>query len=263
VGDTFQFVRYARLVKERGGTVIVECQKPLRRILTSCPGIDELVARGEPIPAHDVCAPFMSLPLLLGTRPDTIPATIPYLTADPALVEQWRQELVALSGFKIGINWKGSADADKDGRSIPLAEFAPLAAVPGVRLISLQKGPGSEQLAAVAGQWAVIDLSARLDEATGPFMDTAAVMTHLDLVVTCDTSIPHLAGALGVPVWVALRKIPEWRWRLSGATSPWYPTMRLFRQEQRGDWGSVLLHIAQAVEQRQRGASDTSEKSHR
>jgi tetratricopeptide (TPR) repeat protein len=251
LGDTFQFVRYARLVKERGGTVIVECQRPLRRILAGCPGIDDLVAQGEPLPPHDVRAPFMSLPLLLGTRVDTIPATIPYLTADPTLVEHWRRELAAVPGFKIGIAWKGSPTADKQRsqRSIPLAEFAPLAQVPGVQLVSLQKGPGSEQLAEVAGQWPVIDLSARLDEKTGPFMDTAAVMMNLDLIVTADTAVPHLAGALGMPVWLPLSKVPDWRWFLEREDTPWYPNHRLFRQERRGEWRPVFERIAQAVQQ--------------
>jgi tetratricopeptide (TPR) repeat protein len=252
LGDTFQFVRYARLVKEQGATVIVECQRPLRHILAGCPGIDELVVQGEPLPPHDVRAPFMSLPLLLGTRVDTIPAPIPYLTADPALVEHWRRELATVPGFKIGIAWKGSPTADKQRsqRSISLAEFAPLAAVPGVQLISLQKGPGSEQLAEVAGQWPVLDLSARLDEKTGPFMDTAAVMMNLDLIVTADTAVPHLAGAMGLPVWLPLSKVPDWRWFLEREDTPWYPNHRLFRQERRGEWRPVFERIAQAVHQR-------------
>jgi tetratricopeptide (TPR) repeat protein len=248
LGDTIQFIRYARLVKALGATVIVECQRPLLRLLARCPDIDRLVAQGDPLPAHDVCAPLLSLPYHFGTRLNTIPANVPYLEADPALVEQWRRELAALSGFKIGINWQGNAQYQHDKqRSLPLREFAPLAALPGVQLLSLQKGPGSEQLAAVAGQWPVTDLGARLDEAAGAFMDTAAVMKGLDLVVTSDTAIPHLAGALGVPVWVALAKVPDWRFLLEREDSPWYPSMRLFRQERAGEWGAVFERIAQAV----------------
>jgi Flp pilus assembly protein TadD len=252
LGDTIQFIRYAGLVKEQGATVIVECQKPLRHLLARCPGIDTLVAGCDPLPHFDLQAALMSLPYLFQTRLDTIPAQIPYLWADPVLVEQWRPELTALRGFKIGIAWQGSG-GPKDPRSIPVREFAPLAAVPGVRLVSLQKGPGSEQLAALAEHWPVTDLNGRLDEVTGAFMDTAAVMQHLDLVVTCDTSIVHLAGALGVPVWVALKNVPEWRFLLKREDSPWYPTMRLFRQEQRGEWGPVFQRIAQAVLQRLHG----------
>jgi tetratricopeptide (TPR) repeat protein len=252
LGDTLQFIRYARLVKEQGATVLVECQKPLRRLLARCPGIDRLIVPGEPLPPHDVCAPLLSLPYHFQTRVETIPAPVPYLEADPGLVEQWRRELAALPGFKIGIAWKGSAEGDRQQRSVPLAELAPLAALPGVQLVSLQKGPFSEQLAAVAGAWPVIDWSARLDETAGPFMDTAAVMKSLDLVVTSDTAIPHLAGALGVPVWVALAQVPHWSWLLEREDCPWYPTMRLFRQERRGEWGPVFQRIAEAVRQRMR-----------
>jgi tetratricopeptide (TPR) repeat protein len=259
LGDTFQFVRYARLVQERGGTVIVECQRFLRRILAGCPGIDELVGEGEPLPPHDVRAPLMSLPLLFGTRIETIPATIPYLTADPVLVEQWRGRFAALAGFKIGINWQGNPQFRFDKqRSFTVTEFAPLAAVPGVQLVSLQHGPASEQLRAVAAQWPITDLGGRLDEEAGPFMDRAAVLMHLDLVVTSDTSIAHLAGALGVPVWVALGKAPYWCFLLEREDTPWYPTMRLFRQERTGEWGPVFERIAEAV--RARSVSEGQER---
>jgi tetratricopeptide (TPR) repeat protein len=250
LGDTIQFIRYARLAKEQGATVIVECQKPLRRLLARCPGIDQLVARGDPLPPFELQVPLPGLPHRFRTSLDTIPAQVPYLWADPALVELWRRELAAQPGFKIGIAWQGSALGDRQQRSIPLAAFAPLAALPGVQLISLQKDRGSEQVEAVVGRWPLTDLSARLDETAGPFMDTAAVMMNLDLVVTTDTSIPHLAGALGVPVWVALPKVACWRWLLEREDCPWYPTMRLFRQERRGDWGGVFERIAQAVQRR-------------
>jgi hypothetical protein len=169
------------------------------------------------------------------------------------LVEHWRRELAALPGFKIGITWQGNPQfAGDKHRSLPLAEFAPLAEVSGVQLVSLQHGPASEQLTAVAGKWPITDLGGHLDEVAGPFMDRAAVMMNLDLVVSSDTSIPHLAGALGVPVWVALGKVPDWRWLLEREDSPWYPSMRLFRQEQRGDWKPVFRRIAQEVQHRMR-----------
>ncbi len=254
LGDTLQFIRYARLLQEQGARVVVECQKPLLRLLARCPGIDQLVAQGDLPPRHDICTPLLSLPYHFETTLDTIPADVPYLEADPALVEHWRQELAARPGFKIGITWQGNPayPADRQ-RSIPLAAFAPLAEVRGVRLVSLQKGPGSEQLAAFAEKWPVLDLGSRLDAAAGPFMDTAAVMKNLDLVVTSDTSIPHLAGALGVPVWVALAKVPDWRFLLERRDSPWYPTLCLFRQEQRGDWRPVFERIAQTVHQLLKG----------
>ena len=184
---------------------------------------------------------------MLGTTAATIPCEVPYLWANPELTDRWRKELAGIEGFKIGIAWQGCRDYDADRwRSIPLARFAPLARLPGVRLISLQKGFGSEQVAAV--DFPVLDLSGRLDEAAGPFMDTAAVIRGLDLVVTSDTAIPHLAGALGVPVWVALPFSADWRWLRQRHDSPWYPTMRLFRQTIFDGWPDVFERIAQAVQ---------------
>src|SRR6185312_13510586 len=167
------------------------------------------------------------------------------------LVAHWRQELAPVRSFKVGIAWQGSQKYRWDHkRSPPLAQFEPLARVPGVQLYSLQKGHGSEQLGQVAHRFAVVDLGGRLDETAGPFMDTAAVMKNLDLVISSDTAIPHLAGALGVPVWVALPFVPDWRWLLDRSDSPWYPTMRLFRQKRPGDWVGVFAEIHAALSER-------------
>jgi hypothetical protein len=245
LGDTLQFIRYVPLVKQRGGTVIVECPASLGQLLASCAGIDRLIASGAPLPPFDVHAPLLSLPRIFGTTLANVPAEVPYLSADPALVEYWRSELSSVAGIKIGIAWQGNPRFPADCmRSIPLTHFTPLAQVDGVRLFSLQKGTGSAQLAAVASYLPVIDLADRLDETSGGFMDTAAVMKNLDLVVTSDTSIAHLAGALGVPVWVALALGGDWRFLVGREDSPWYPTMRLFRQTQMGDWDSVFERIA-------------------
>jgi tetratricopeptide (TPR) repeat protein len=245
LGDTLQFIRYAPLVKQRGGTVIVECPTALGPLLASCIGIDRLIARGAPLPPFDVHTPLLSLPKTFGTTLTNVPADVPYLSADAALVEYWRSELSSIPGIKIGIAWQGNPRFPADCmRSIPLTHFTPLAQVDGVRLLSLQKGSGREQLPAVASYLPVIDLADRLDETTGGFMDTAAVMKNLDLVVTSDTSIAHLAGALGVPVWVALALGADWRFLLEREDSPWYPTMRLFRQTQMGDWDGVFERIA-------------------
>ena len=187
-------------------------------------------------------------PAALGTSASTIPRKVPYLWADPALADQWRRELVGIDGLKIGIAWQGSANYVWDRwRSMPLRHFAPLARLPGVRLVSLQKGFGSEQIASV--DFPVLDLSDRLDETAGSFMDTAAVIGNLDLLVTSDTAIPHLAGALGAPIWVAVQLVPDWRWLLNRDDSPWYPSMRLFRQKTFGQWPDVFERIAQAVQQ--------------
>jgi tetratricopeptide (TPR) repeat protein len=245
IGDTLQFIRYAALVKQRGGTVLVECPAGLRPLLASCPGIDRLLARGEPLPPFDVHAPLLSLPTAFQTTLDTVPAPIPYLRPDPAHVEKWRRELEPGQEFKIGIVWRGSPHYKADRqRSIPLAHFGPLTRVEGVRLYSLQKGPGSEEVSQLADRLAVTDLGSRLDEVTGAFLDTAAVMHRLDLVVTADTAAGHLAGAMGVPVWIALPFSPDWRWQLDREDSPWYPTVRLFRQQTAGDWDAVFERMA-------------------
>jgi tetratricopeptide (TPR) repeat protein len=248
VGDTILFVRYARLVKERGGTVVLACPKSLLRLLAAFPGVDQLVAAGERPPAHDWHAPLLSLPGVFGTTPQNAPADVPYLAADPVLVEHWRREMAPdFPRFKVGVAWQGNPRFKGDRqRSMPLARFAPLARTPGVRLFSLQKGYGSEQLPDI--DFSVTDLGQRLDEGSGPFMDTAAVMKNLDLVVTSDTAVAHLAGALGVPVWLALPYSPHWAWMLGREDTPWYPTMRLFRQRRPGDWEEVFGRIASELD---------------
>jgi tetratricopeptide (TPR) repeat protein len=250
LGDTLQFVRYAALVKERGGTVVVECQPELVPLLRARSAIDQVVATGEALPPIDVQAPLLSLPRIFGTTPDTIPATVPYVFADPALVEHWRRELGGLRAFKVGIAWQGSPTHLWDRhRSIPLEKLTALAQVPGVRLISLQHGHGREQVAGIADRFAVLDCC-RPDDASWTFADTAAVILNLDLVITCDTSVAHLAGALGVPVWVALPHAPDWRWQLGRPDSPWYPSMRLFRQARLGEWDGVFALMARELRDR-------------
>jgi len=244
LGDTLQFIRYAPLVKKRGATVVVECQPALLRVLSRCPGIDRLVAAGSPLPPFDVQAPFLSLPRIFGTTEANLPADVPYLFADPLLEQRWHDELSTLAGFRVGINWQGNPQHKKDRhRSFPLARLAPLARTPGVQLISLQKGPGSEQVQGTGADLGVVDLEARLDD----FADTAAVIKNLDLVVSVDTSVAHCAGALGVPVWVPLPFSPDWRWLQAREDSPWYPTMRLFRQVRPGAWEGVFEAMAQAL----------------
>jgi FkbM family methyltransferase len=192
---------------------------------------------------------MLSLPALLGQHDvGELPKATAYLQADEQLVRQWREKLAPLGGFKIGIAWQGNPGMDTDRfRSIPLKNFQPLAKISGVRLISLQRGFGTEQLASVGGRMEVHTLGDNVDTTSGPFMDTAAVMKNLDLVITSDTAVAHLAGALGVPVWMALTLVPDWRWFLKREDSPWYPSLRLFRQEQPGEWGVVFRKMAASL----------------
>ncbi|HJN12491.1 MAG TPA: FkbM family methyltransferase [Pirellulaceae bacterium] len=251
LGDTLHFVRYAKLLRLQGAHVIVAAQKPLLPILAECPGVDQWVELDGTYPAFDTWAPLVSLPGLVKTTLASIPAEIPYLTADPALVQTWSDRLSVYPGFRIGIAWQGSADFHADRqRSIALGLFAPLAEIPGVQLFSLQKGFGSEQIAALNGQFDVVDFGDELDANAGPFMDTAAIMQCMDLVVSSDTSVPHLAGALGIEIWMALSLSPDWRWLLDRDDSPWYPSMRLFRQRTMGDWNDVFQRIATALRPR-------------
>jgi tetratricopeptide (TPR) repeat protein len=258
LGDTIQFMRYAPLVRERGGRLIVECQRLLVPILSRSPGIDQVVPLGSPLPPFDLQAPLLSLPGIFGTTLSTVPAAVPYIFPDPELVARWREELSRLEGMKVGIAWQGNPKYSHDKRrSIPLRSFEPLARVPGVQFISLQKGVGTEQLSGLPESFRVLNLGDRLDEAAGAFMDTAAIMKNLDLVITSDTAIPHLAGALGVPVWLALASVVDWRWLIHRQDCPWYPTMRLFRQQEPGKWEHVFERMASELIAK-RGASPSS-----
>ena len=241
LGDTIQFVRYASLVKQQGANVLLRCPPALLRLLRGTRYIDQVVLNNSPLPAFDLEMPLLSLPKAFGTSLATVPAAIPYLFADPNLIEHRRRELDRYPGFRIGIAWQGNPKHKNDPRrSFPLEHFADVARLGGVQLFSLQKGPGHEQLSRLADSFSVVDLGDWLDD----FMDTAAVMKNLDLVISADSAVAHLAGALGVPVWVALPWVPDWRWLQQRQDSPWYPTMRLFRQSRGGDWAGVFERIA-------------------
>ena len=249
-GDTLQFIRYAALVKRAARAVLVRCDKELMPLLSRCVGVDEFISKEDPLPSFDVKASLLYLPVAFQTTLASIPRDVPYVFADPPLVDHWRQKLPPAK-YRIGIAWQGNPKFTQDRlRSIPLAEFVPLGKVAGVQWISLQKIHGTDQIATVADRFPVYQLGPDFDESRGAFMDTAAVMKNLDLVITSDTAIAHLAGSLGVPVWVALSSLPEWRWLLDRDDSPWYPTMRLFRQSMAGDWDSVITAMKQALTER-------------
>jgi tetratricopeptide (TPR) repeat protein len=238
LGDTLQFIRLLPLVKQRGGRLVFECHPPLRSLLDGFPDVDQMITAGEPLPDFDVEAPLLSLPGILGITLDNIPAKVPYIHVSDELVTRWRSE-VAGPGVRVGIAWQGSPQHKNDRRrSVALDRFAPLAEVPGVTLISLQKGFGSEQIA--RAQFPVVDLGNRLET----FADTAAVLQSLDLLISVDTAVIHCAGAFGVPAWLLLCFESEWRWLVDRDDSPWYPSMRLFRQPNSGEWDAVFDRVA-------------------
>lgn len=252
LGDTIHFIRYAAWLKAHYNCrVLFHCPRVLKQLLSTCAGIDEMFTSASEAPPVDTFAPLLHIPSVLGHTPADFPAQVPYISTDEALVNQWRDRLAAFSGRKIGIAWRGSPTHQADiMRSIPLAEFAAFLPLKGVHFFSLQKGKPAEELNTLAGRLDIADLGRDLDEKTGAFVETAAVMKNLDLVIACDTAIAHVAGALGVPVWVALCNVADWRWLATGETTAWYPTMRLFRQTEQGNWGGVMNQIAAALRER-------------
>lgn len=229
-GDAFQFVRYAALLKARGAAkVMVGCRRKIAALMATVPGVDGIVRESDPVPALDYHVFMMSLPLLCGTTVETIPAAPAYIVADPDKVRRWAGWLGEKPGFRVGLVWQGNPDPQVDkGRSFPLQVLAPLAGIDGVRLIALQKGAGEEQLETV--DFAVERPPVGFDEGPDAFADTAALIMNLDLVITSDTAVAHLAGALGRPTWVILKSHAEWRWLRGRSDSPWYPRTRVFRR---------------------------------
>ncbi len=257
LGDTIQFVRYAALVRGEAGKVVLDCPTPLCDLMKSCAGLDQVVPRGQPLPPFDTYVTMLTVPDLLGTNLDNIPGHVPYLFAKPEQVEFWRDKLKEVTGFRVGIFWQGSKQHKGDrNRSVGLTRFAALAAIPGVRSISLQKGVGSEQLAEAPAEWGIVDPNQWLNADSWSFLDTAALLLNLDLVVTVDTAVAHLTGALGKPVWVATGFASDWRWLREREDTPWYPTMRLFRQPVFGNWDAAFERIAQALGEEARKKSE-------
>jgi tetratricopeptide (TPR) repeat protein/glycosyltransferase involved in cell wall biosynthesis len=239
LGDSIQFVRYAAIVKNKGGRVIVGCYPQLQRLFATVEGIDLLIVKGAPLPEFDVQVPMLSLPYVLGTRLETIPETTAYLSK-PAGAEF---TLLPGGNLKVGIVWAGNPKHRKNTqRSCSLSQFLPLLDVSGVSFYSLQKEV-SEADRALLNQTPIVDLSPHF----GDLADTAAAIAKLDLVITVDTAVAHLAGALGKPVWILLAFSPDWRWLLEREDSPWYPSARLFRQRERGDWQGVFERVAEAL----------------
>ncbi|MGA2441524.1 MAG: tetratricopeptide repeat protein [Tepidisphaeraceae bacterium] len=243
-GDAIQFARYIPVIAGRGGKPIVAAQPTLRRLLQTVPCVEGIVCPPEELPPFDVQCPLMSLPQVLGTTLATIPGNVPYVFADPALVERWRQRFGKDGRKKVGLCWWGNPTHKEDRtRSFSLEVLVPLGAVPNTWFCSLQKGPAGRQAAAGPAEFEITDWTAELWD----FADTAALIANLDLVIACDTAVAHLAGAMGKPVWLLLPLVADWRWMENRNDSPWYPTMRIFRQEKPGDWPGVVDGLAKEL----------------
>jgi tetratricopeptide (TPR) repeat protein len=240
LGDTIQFARYVPLLAASGANIMLEVQRELTGLMARLEGAKTILAHGEAPPPFDVHCPLGSLPLAFKTEPDTVPADIPYLAADDAHLAKWSGRLSALERPRIAIAWSGNASHLNDrNRSIAFSRLAQLFSGPA-RFVSIQRDVRAEDAAALAAEQRVTHLGGELEN----FADTAAAVALCDLVISVDTAVVHLAGAMGRPVWVLLPFAPDWRWTLDGETTPWYPTARLFRQTALGDWASVIERVA-------------------
>jgi hypothetical protein len=243
MGDSIQFARYAPLLAARGARVILAVQEPLQGLLTGLSGVSLCVSRDEALPAFDLHCPMCNLPLAFGTRLDTIPSAISYLPAPaPARVQSWEQRLLNRLGpvrkLRVGLAWSGNPGHLNDhNRSLPLRALLRLCDL-DAGIISLQKDPGADDKA-LLDRADIIDLTADLTD----FAETAALVSCLDIVISVDTSVAHLAGALGRATWMLLPYSPDFRWLLDRDDSPWYPTMRLFRQGQSRDWDELVDRV--------------------
>lgn len=242
LGDSLHFARYAPLAARRCGKLVIECQRPLVELFASLKGPARVIARGDPLPEFDAHLPLMSLANVFRTTTANVPWDGPYLEAEPRRVKEWSW-LRSPGSLQVGLVWAGQPGQwDDRKRSIPFAALAPLAGLPGIRFVSLQKGDAARDLAGAPAGTDILDCGARLND----FSDTAAAIANLDLVLSVDTSVAHLAGALGAPLWAMVRYDADWRWVVGGpaGATPWYPTARVFRQEEEGRWEPVVARVA-------------------
>ncbi len=244
LGDTLQFIRYAQAVSRRVGKLIIEVPAPLVRIISlATAGFAEVVVQTTAPPAHNIQMPLMSLIGLM-----EVDAT-PYLKPDAERVKLWQTALAGKPGLKVGLNWQGNPNAKVDrGRSIPLKAYEPLFGVKGLRFISLQKNAGAEQLHDLPVSMNIETLGEGFDSGPDAFMDSIAVLQNLDLFITTDTALAHLAGGLGCPTWLLLKAVPDWRWGLSGELTHWYKSVKLFRQTEAGDWSGPIQAMVRNLE---------------
>jgi hypothetical protein len=243
LGDTIQFCRYVPLVTARGAHVIFEVAPPLQKLMTGFAGTAQVISRGDPLPDFDLHCPLLSLPLAFGTKLETIPSDVPYLQAPSSALTNWDTRLGPKGRPRIGLVWSGNAINERDReRSIDLRSFLPLLDVE-VTFVSLQKDVRAPDAALLRERGDILHLGDELED----FSATAELISQLDLVISVDTSVAHLAGALGKPVWILVTHIPDWRWLLDREDSPWYPTARLFRQPRLDDWDNVIIRVHEAL----------------
>ena len=243
-GDTFQFLRMVPWAKQHSGArVILEINRETLSLAKRTQGFDEILVRGTLPPAFDVHCEMMSLPMAMGLRVADLPGAIPYLSADPNRLAKWRRRLAKLPRPLVALVWAGRPEHHNDAnRSMTLADLAPLA-LPGVTLLAVQRGPRADEARSPPAGMSLITLSDGIDD----FDDTAAILSFVDLLISVDSAPVHLAGALGRPAWVMLPFVPDWRWLLDRTDTPWYPSLRLFRQSRRGDWTDVMRHVADSL----------------
>lgn len=241
-GDTIQFARYVSFVRSRGGIPVLECQDPLSKLMTTLDGVDEVIVKGEPLPQHDLHAPLMSLAGIFETTPENTPDDVPYLLADVDDVDAWAGRLrkkVDPKQLRVGLVWAGNPQNKYERtRSIPIEMFDSLSKLEGIAWFNIQKNAGALPL---------LELFPMIEDCSN-FADNAAAIMNLDLVISIDTAIAHLAGALGRPVWTLLPYAADWRWLKNRSDTPWYSTMRLFRQTKRGDWDPVIEEVKRELE---------------
>jgi len=259
LGDTIQFIRYIQILKEMGADVYVLVQKPLYKLIKNCPFIDHLILPGQKIRSYHDHASIMSLPAIFETTQETIPQNIPYIFPDKTVEKKWKnyfqtlsQEFYEKPPFRVGLCWQADLKNDESRlacahRSIPLEKLEKLSHIPNVEFYSLQKNISPKELEKTSEHFIIHRFGDDFDKTAGAFMDTAAIMKQLDLIITVDTSVAHLAGAVGANVWVMLPYNTDWRWIMGRDDSPWYPKMKLFKQPKAFDWDSVIDNIFQEL----------------
>jgi tetratricopeptide (TPR) repeat protein len=247
LGDAIQFIRYAPLVAEYGARVFIECRKELKALFKNVGGVYKVIAHGEQLPEFDVHYPLMSLPVIFSTTLESIPSNVPYIRADPILVQKWREKIhQENSHLRIGLVWASGPGGLSKRKSLNLNILSPLAQLNNISFYSLQKGEVAKQTKCPPIGMRLFDYTEEIDD----FSDTAALIENLDLVISVDTAVAHLAGALGKPIWTLISFEPVWQWMLQREDNQWYPTMRLFRQPSPGDWNSVIAEVSKELQKK-------------